>query len=280
MRQLKINKSYTNRDSLDVYLKDIASIDLIDTDREVYLAGQIKKGNKQALNELVCANLRFVVSVAKQYQNRGLGLADLVNEGNIGLLHAAEKFDETKGFKFISYAVWWIRQSILQALAEQSRNIRIPINQVGVISKINKVYSRYEQLYQRFPSPEEVSKEIDIPADKIEELLKASVRNVSIDAPVSEDSSPLVDLIPDKNSPIADNNLAKEDVSIEVERVLNTLTVRERAIIRLTFGIGCQELSIESIGDRLDLSRERVRQLKEQALAKLRKKYKILKNVL
>ena len=280
MRQLKINKSYTNRDSLDVYLKDIASIDLIDTDREVYLAGQIKKGNKQALNELVCANLRFVVSVAKQYQNRGLGLADLVNEGNIGLLHAAEKFDETKGFKFISYAVWWIRQSILQALAEQSRNIRIPINQVGVISKINKVYSRYEQLYQRFPSPEEVSKEIDIPADKIEELLKASVRNVSIDAPVSEDSSPLVDLIPNKNSPIADNNLAKEDVSIEVERVLNTLTVRERAIIRLTFGIGCQELSIESIGDRLDLSRERVRQLKEQALAKLRKKYKILKNVL
>lgn len=280
MRQLKINKSYTNRDSLDAYLKDIASIDLIDTDREVYLAKQIKEGNKQALNELVCANLRFVVSVAKQYQNRGLGLADLVNEGNIGLLHAAEKFDETKGFKFISYAVWWIRQSILQALAEQSRNIRIPINQVGVISKINKVYSRYEQLYQRFPSPEEVSKEIDIPVDKIEELLKASVRNVSIDAPVSEDSSPLVDLIPNKNSPIADNNLAKEDVSIEVERVLNTLTVRERAIIRLTFGIGCQELSIESIGDRLDLSRERVRQLKEQALAKLRKKYKILKNVL
>ena len=218
------------------------------------------------------ANLRFVVSVAKQYQNQGLSLPDLINEGNLGLIKAAEKFDETKGFKFISYAVWWIRQSILQALAEQSRIVRLPLNQVGSLNKINKALSQFEQKYERSPSNEELSEMIDIPQDKISDTLRVSGRHVSVDAPFVEgEDNSLLDVIPNDDSPMADKGLVNESLSTEIERSLQVLTVREREIIKSFFGIGCQEMTLEEIGERLDLTRERVRQIKEKAIRKLKK---------
>jgi RNA polymerase primary sigma factor len=273
MRQLKITKSITNRESasLDKYLQEIGREDLITVEEEVELAQAIKKGDRRALEKLTRANLRFVVSVAKQYQNQGLSLPDLINEGNLGLIKAAEKFDETRGFKFISYAVWWIRQSILQALAEQSRIVRLPLNLVGSLNKINKALSRFEQENERKPSPEELAAELDIPVDKVSDTLNVSGRHISVDAPFveGEDNSRL-DTIIDKNSPIADGGLLDESLAKEIDRVLSTLTERECEIIKMFFGIGCQEVTLEEIGDKFGLTRERVRQIKEKAIRRLR----------
>ena len=234
MRQLKITKSITNRESasLDKYLQEIGREELITVEEEVELAQRIKKGDQKALEKLTSANLRFVVSVAKQYQNQGLSLPDLINEGNLGLIRAAEKFDETRGFKFISYAVWWIRQSILQALAEQSRIVRLPLNQVGSLNKINKALARFEQEHERAPSPEELAKELDLPKDKIADTLRVSGRHVSVDAPFAEgEDNSLLDVLVNSDSPIADRGLMNESLSIEVDRALSTLTERERDII-------------------------------------------------
>lgn len=273
MRQLKIVKSITNRESasLDKYLQEIGREDLISVEDEVELAQRIKKGDAKALEKLTCANLRFVVSVAKQYQNQGLSLPDLINEGNLGLIKAAERFDETRGFKFISYAVWWIRQSILQALAEQSRIVRLPLNQVGSINRINKALAKFEQENERRPSPEEISEVLDIPVDKIADSLKASGRHISVDAPFVEgEDNSLLDVLPNDDSPVADKELINESLSKEIERALNTLNEREKEIIKCFFGIGCQEMTLEEIGDKCDLTRERVRQIKEKAIRKLR----------
>ena len=268
MRQLKITKSITNRESasLDKYLQEIGREELVSPEEEVELAQRIRQGDQVALEKLTRANLRFVVSVAKQYQNQGLSLPDLINEGNLGLIKAAEKFDETRGFKFISYAVWWIRQSILQALAEQSRIVRLPLNQ------INKALGRFEQENERQPSTQELADMIDIPKDKIDDTLRVSGRHVSMDAPVvdGEDNS-LLDVLPNDDSPMADRGLNKESLSTEVERALQVLTPREREIIKCFFGIGCQEMTLEEIGENLDLTRERVRQIKENAIRKLKK---------
>ncbi len=273
MRQLKITKSITNRESasLDKYLQEIGKEDLITVEEEVELAQRIKKGDQAALERLTRANLRFVVSVAKQYQNQGLSLPDLINEGNLGLIKAAEKFDETRGFKFISYAVWWIRQSILQALAEQSRIVRLPLNQVGSLNKINKAYSKFEQEYERQPSPEELADTLELPKEKVADTLKVSGRHVSMDAPFSdgEDNS-LLDVLINNDSPKADTDLMKESLSREIERSLSTLTERERDIVKLFFGIGIQEMTLEEIGERFGLTRERVRQIKEKAIRRLR----------
>lgn len=262
MRQLKITKSITNRESasLDKYLQEIGKEDLITVEEEVDLAQRIKKGDKEALEKLTRANLRFVVSVAKQYQNQGLSLPDLINEGNLGLIKAAEKFDETRGFKFISYAVWWIRQSILQALAEQSRIVRLPLNQVGSLNKINKAFARFEQEHERTPSPEELANELDIPKEKVTDTLRVSGRHVSVDAPFAdgEDNS-LLDVLVNNDSPIADRGLINESLSTEVDRALSTLTDRERDIIKYFFGIGCSEMTLEEIGEKFGLTRERVR---------------------
>ncbi|MBP5668445.1 MAG: sigma-70 family RNA polymerase sigma factor, partial [Salinivirgaceae bacterium] len=285
MRQLKITKSITNRESasLDKYLQEIGKEDLITVEEEVELAQRIRKGDRLALEKLTKANLRFVVSVAKQYQNQGLSLPDLINEGNLGLIKAAEKFDETRGFKFISYAVWWIRQSILQALAEQSRIVRLPLNQVGSLNKINKAYSKFEQENERVPSPEELAAMMDLPKEKIVDTLRVSGRHVSVDAPFveSEDNS-LLDVLENKDSPIADDMLMNESLSREIERSLATLTERERDIIRLFFGIGCQEMTLEEIGEKFGLTRERVRQIKEKAIRRLRhtSRSKLLKTYL
>ena len=271
MRQLKITKSITNRESasLDKYLQEIGE-ELITVDREVELAGRIRNGDRAALEELVRSNLRFVVSVAKQYQNQGLSLPDLINEGNLGLIKAAEKFDETRGFKFISYAVWWIRQSILQALAEQSRIVRLPLNQVGSMNKINKAYQRFEQEYERKPSAEELAEMLDIPVDKIAETLKMSGRHVSVDAPFVEgEDNSLIDVMVNEDSPNADRGLINESLSTEIGRALATLTPREADILRKFFGIGTPEKTLEEIGDELHLTRERVRQIKEKAIRKL-----------
>ena len=253
MRQLKITKSITNRESasLDKYLQEIGKEDLITVEEEVDLAQRIKKGDKEALEKLTRANLRFVVSVAKQYQNQGLSLPDLINEGNLGLIKAAEKFDETRGFKFISYAVWWIRQSILQALAEQSRIVRLPLNQVGSLNKINKAFARFEQEHERTPSPEELADELDLPKEKVTDTLRVSGRHVSVDAPFSdgEDNS-LLDVLVNSDSPIADRGLINESLGTEVERALSTLTDRERDIIKYFFGIGCSEMTLEEIGEK------------------------------
>ena len=269
MRQLKITKSITNRESasLDKYLQEIGKEDLITVEEEVDLAQRIKKGDKEALEKLTRANLRFVVSVAKQYQNQGLSLPDLINEGNLGLIKAAEKFDETRGFKFISYAVWWIRQSILQALAEQSRIVRLPLNQVGSLNKINKAFARFEQEHERTPSPEELADELDLPKEKVTDTLRVSGRHVSVDAPFSdgEDNS-LLDVLVNSDSPIADRGLINESLGTEVERALSTLTDRERDIIKYFFGIGCSEMTLEEIGEKFGLTRERVRQIKEKAI--------------
>lgn len=274
MRQLKITKSITNRESasLDKYLQEIGREELVSPEEEVELAQRIRKGDQVALEKLTRANLRFVVSVAKQYQNQGLSLPDLINEGNLGLIKAAEKFDETRGFKFISYAVWWIRQSILQALAEQSRIVRLPLNQVGSLNKINKALGKFEQENERQPSTEELADMIEVPKDKIADTLRVSGRHVSVDAPFVEgEDNSLLDVLPNDDSPSADRGLVGESLSTEIERALQILTVREREIIKSFFGIGCQEMTLEEIGERLDLTRERVRQIKEKAIRKLKK---------
>lgn len=274
MRQLKITKSITNRESasLDKYLQEIGREELVSPEEEVELAQRIRKGDQEALEKLTRANLRFVVSVAKQYQNQGLSLPDLINEGNLGLIKAAEKFDETRGFKFISYAVWWIRQSILQALAEQSRIVRLPLNQVGSLNKINKALGKFEQENERQPSTEELADMIDIPKDKIADTLRVSGRHVSVDAPFVEgEDNSLLDVLPNDDSPSADRGLTNESLGTEIERALQILTVREREIIKSFFGIGCQEMTLEEIGERLGLTRERVRQIKEKAIRKLKK---------
>ena len=273
MRQLKITKSITNRESasLDKYLQEIAKEDLLSSDEEVELAQRIRKGDRKALDKLTKANLRFVVSVAKQYQNQGLSLPDLINEGNLGLIKAAEKFDETRGFKFISDAVWWIRQSILQALAEQSRIVRLPLNQVGSLNKINKALSKFEQENERMPSPEELAEILDIPREKISDTLRVSGRHVSVDAPFVEgEDNSLLDVLPNNDSPNADSGLVNESLNKEIERALSTLTERERDIVKNFFGIGCQEMTLEEIGEKFNLTRERVRQIKEKAIRKLR----------
>ena len=273
MRQLKITKSITNRESasLDKYLQEIGKEDLITVEEEVELAQRIRKGDQNALEKLTRANLRFVVSVAKQYQNQGLSLPDLINEGNLGLIKAAEKFDETRGFKFISYAVWWIRQSILQALAEQSRIVRLPLNQVGSLNKINKAFSRFEQENERRPSPEELADSLDLPAEKVADTLRVSGRHISVDAPFVEgEDNSLLDVLVNDDSPIADRTLINESLSTEVERALSTLTERERDIIKLFFGINTQEMTLEEIGEKFGLTRERVRQIKEKAIRRLR----------
>ncbi|HTO38118.1 MAG TPA: RNA polymerase sigma factor RpoD/SigA [Brumimicrobium sp.] len=275
MRQLKITKSITNRESqsLDKYLQDIGKEELITADEEVELARKIKQGDQKALEKLTRANLRFVVSVAKQYQNQGLTLPDLINEGNLGLIKAAQKFDETRGFKFISYAVWWIRQSILSALAEQARIVRLPLNQVGSLNKINKAYSRLEQEFERAPSAEELAEALEVPEDKIKESLKVSGRHVSMDAPLStnEDGGTLMDVMANDDSPKADSHLMAESLQREIERSLSTLTDKEREIVRLFFGIGMNHgLTLEEIGTKFNLTRERVRQIKEKAIRRLR----------
>lgn len=285
MRQLKITKSITNRESasLDKYLQEIGKEDLITVEEEVELAQRIRKGDQRALEKLTRANLRFVVSVAKQYQNQGLSLPDLINEGNLGLIKAAEKFDETRGFKFISYAVWWIRQSILQALAEQSRIVRLPLNQVGSLNKINKAFSRFEQEHERRPSPEELAETLDLPAEKVADTLRVSGRHILVDAPFVEgEDNSLLDVLVNDDSPVADKTLINESLSTEVERALATLTERERDIIRLFFGINCQEMTLEEIGEKFGLTRERVRQIKEKAIRRLRhsSRSKLLKTYL
>ncbi|MBI9062517.1 MAG: sigma-70 family RNA polymerase sigma factor [Marinilabiliaceae bacterium] len=285
MRQLKITKSITNRESasLDKYLQEIGREELISVEEEVELAQRIKKGDQIALEKLTRANLRFVVSVAKQYQNQGLSLPDLINEGNLGLIKAAEKFDETRGFKFISYAVWWIRQSILQALAEQSRIVRLPLNQVGSLNKINKAYSKFEQENERKPSPEELAEKLELPADKVADTMRVSGRHISVDAPFVEgEDNSLLDVLVNSDSPNADKALMNESLIREIERALATLTERECDIIKLFFGIGCQEMTLEEIGERFGLTRERVRQIKEKAIRRLRhtSRSKLLKSYL
>lgn len=284
MRQLKITKSITNRESasLDKYLQEIGREELITVSEEVELAQRIKKGDREALDKLTRANLRFVVSVAKQYQNQGLSLPDLINEGNLGLIRAAQKFDETRGFKFISYAVWWIRQSILQALAEQSRIVRLPLNQVGSLNKISKELSRFEQENERRPSAEELAERLDIPVDKISDTLKVSGRSISVDAPFVEgEDNSLLDVLPNDDSPSADASLNQESLSKEVDRALRQLYDRERDILKMFFGIGCPEMTLEEIGAKFDLTRERVRQIKEKAIRRLKgQKSKLLKSYL
>ncbi len=285
MRQLKITKSITNRESasLDKYLQEIGREDLITVEEEVELAQRIRNGDRLALEKLTRANLRFVVSVAKQYQNQGLSLPDLINEGNLGLIKAAEKFDETRGFKFISYAVWWIRQSILQALAEQSRIVRLPLNQVGSLNKINKAFSKFEQENERRPSPEELSQELDIPVEKIADTMKVSGRHISVDAPFVEgEDNSLLDVMVNDDSPNADRVLINESLSKEIDRALSTLTEREHDIIKKFFGIGVPEMTLEEIGEEFGLTRERVRQIKEKAIRRLRSssKSKLLKGYL
>jgi RNA polymerase primary sigma factor len=274
MRQLKITKSITNRESasLDKYLQEIGREELITAEEEVVLAKKIKDGDQRALEKLTRANLRFVVSVAKQYQNQGLSLPDLINEGNLGLIKAARRFDETRGFKFISYAVWWIRQSILQALAEQSRIVRLPLNQVGSLNKINKAYSKLEQQFEREPSAEELADILDLPIDKVSDTMKVSGRHVSMDAPFANgEESSLLDVLVNLDSPKADTGLMNESLSREIDRALSTLTERERDVVKLFFGIGLNHgLTLEEIGDKFDLTRERVRQIKEKAIRRLR----------
>ena len=282
MRQLKITRSITNRESeaLEKYLSEIGREELLSSDEEVELAQRIRKGDQQALERLTKANLRFVVSVAKQYQNQGLALPDLINEGNLGLIKAAEKFDETRGFKFISYAVWWIRQSILQAIAEQSRIVRLPLNQVGSMNKINQMLSKFEQENERRPSVDEISERIDLPEDKVDEAMLIGGRHVSVDAPFidGEDNS-LLDVLVNNDAPMADRELVMESLRAEIESALKILNERERNIVTAFYGIGQPEMTLEEIGSKFGLTRERVRQIKEKAIRRLRNntKNKILK---
>lgn len=283
MRQLKITKQVTNREtaSLDKYLQEIGKVDLITSEQEVELAQKIKAGDRAALERLTKANLRFVVSVAKQYQNQGLSLPDLINEGNLGLIKAAQRFDETRGFKFISYAVWWIRQSILQALAEQSRIVRLPLNKIGSINKINKAYATLEQEHERAPSAEEISELLDMSENDVKESMKNSGRHVSMDAPLVEgEDSNLYDVLNTGESPSPDGELMVESLRVEIERALQTLTPREADLIRLYFGLnGTHAMTLEEIGETFDLTRERVRQIKEKAIRRLKhtSRSKILK---
>ena len=285
MRQLKTTKSITNRESasLDKYLQEIGHEELISVEEEVELAQRIKKGDRKALEKLTKANLRFVVSVAKQYQNQGLSLPDLINEGNLGLIKAAEKFDETRGFKFISYAVWWIRQSILQAIAEQSRIVRLPLNQVGSVNKINRVLNKFEQENERRPSVDEIADKVDLPEDKVVDALKVNGHHVSVDAPfVDGEDNSLLDVMANTDSPMADKELVMESLRDEISRALSTLNERERNIIEAFFGINQPEMTLEEIGDKYGLTRERVRQIKEKAIRRLRHntKNKMLKSYL
>lgn len=273
MRQLKITKSITNRESasLDKYLQEIGREELISVEEEVELAARIRKGDRRALEKLTRANLRFVVSVAKQYQNQGLSLPDLINEGNLGLIKAAEKFDETRGFKFISYAVWWIRQSILQALAEQARIVRLPLNQVGSLNKITKALAKFEQENERRPSADELAETIGLPVDKISETMKVQGRHISVDAPFVEgEDNSLLDVLVNDDSPMADRSLVNESLQKEIDRALDSLSEREKEIICMFFGIGQPEQTLEEIGRTFDLTRERVRQIKEKAIRRLR----------
>ena len=275
MRQLKITKSITNRESqsLEKYLQEIGKVELLEAEEEVMLAQKIKQGDTRSLDRLVKANLRFVVSVAKQYQNQGLTLSDLINEGNLGLIKAAMRFDETKGFKFISYAVWWIRQSILQSLAEQSRIVRLPLNKVGLTNKISKAYQSLEQEFEREPSPQEIAELLDLPIEEVAATMKAGFRHVSIDSPVAEgEDITLMDLLENTNEAQTDEKLAyHESLHVEIERSLGTLTDRQKKVICFFFGIGVDRaLSLEDIGSRFNLTRERVRQIKDKAINKLR----------
>jgi RNA polymerase primary sigma factor len=287
MRQLKITKSITNRESqsLEKYLQEIGKVDLLTPEEEVDLAKRIKQGDQTALEKLTKANLRFVVSVAKQYQNQGLSLSDLINEGNLGLIKAAQRFDETRGFKFISYAVWWIRQSILQALAEQSRIVRLPLNKVGSLNKINKAFSELEQNYEREPSAEELANLLEIPTEEVETTLGVAARHVSMDAPfVDGEDNSLLDVLENIHSPKTDQDLEyTESLRTEIERSLSTLTDRQMDVIKLYFGIGVEHpMSLEDIGDKFGLTRERVRQIKDKAINKLRSanRSKLLKHYL
>lgn len=285
MRQLKITKSITNRESesLDKYLMEIGKEELISIEEEVELSQRIKKGDRKALERLTRANLRFVVSVAKQYQNQGLSLPDLINEGNLGLIRAAEKFDETRGFKFISYAVWWIRQSILQAIAEQSRLVRLPLNQVGSAGKIARAVNKFEQENERHPSAEELSEAIDMPSDKIDETILATSHHMSVDAPFSDgDDGSLLDILVNDDAPMADRQLVVESLRTEINEALKSLSERERNVVEASFGINQPELTLDEIGTKYGLTRERVRQIKEKALRRLRvsTKNKMLKSYL
>jgi len=287
MRQLKITKSITNRESqsLEKYLQEIGKVDLITPEEEVSLAIRIKQGDQAALEKLTKANLRFVVSVAKQYQNQGLSLSDLINEGNLGLIKAAQRFDETRGFKFISYAVWWIRQSILQALAEQSRIVRLPLNKVGLSNKINKAYSQLEQEYEREPSPDELASILEINTEEVEATLGVAARHVSMDAPFMDgEDNTLMDVLENPNSISADAGLSHLDsLRTEIDRSLSTLTERQKDVVKLYFGIGVEhQLSLEDIGEKFGLTRERVRQIKDKAITKLRSasRCRLLRNYL
>jgi RNA polymerase primary sigma factor len=275
MRQLKITKSITNRESqsLEKYLQEIGKVELISPEEEVKLAGLIKQGNQAALDKLTKANLRFVVSVAKQYQNQGLSLPDLINEGNLGLIKAAQRFDETRGFKFISYAVWWIRQSILQALAEQSRIVRLPLNKVGLTNRIQKAFSLLEQEFEREPSPEELAELLELETEEVSATLGIAARHVSMDSPMSEgEDNTLIDVLVNHNAELADNNIAhKESLKQEIERSMKMLTERQKEVICYFFGLGVDHpMSLEDIGDKFNLTRERVRQIKDKAITKLR----------
>lgn len=286
MRQLKIIKQVTNREtvSLDKYLHEIGKVDLLTTEEEVNLARRLKEGDKAALDQLVKANLRFVVSVSKQYQNQGLSLPDLINEGNLGLIKAAQRFDETRGFKFISYAVWWIRQAILQALAEQARIVKLPLNKIGSINKVNRAFTDLEQKFEREPSIDELSEVLELAPNDIKEALKSSNRHISMDAPLSQDEdSNMYDVLLSSETPSPDRGLLNDSLRKEIERALATLTIREAAIIRLYFGLnGKHPHTLEEIGEELDLTRERVRQIKEKAIKRLKQttRSKVLKSYL
>ncbi|HKL67948.1 MAG TPA: sigma-70 family RNA polymerase sigma factor [Bacteroidales bacterium] len=286
MRQLKITKQVTNRDtpSLDKYLQEIGKVDLISPEEEVELARRIKKGDKVALGKLVKANLRFVVSVAKQYQNQGMSLPDLINEGNLGLIKAAQRFDETRGFKFISYAVWWIRQAILQSLAEQARIVRLPVNKIGSINKINRAFAKLEQEFEREPSSQEIADVLQLAPEEVKEVLKSNGRTVSMDAPISsEEDNDMYDVLESDDNPSPDKHLMNESLTYEIERALSTLSPRESKVIKLYFGINLKHpLTLEEIGEELGLTRERVRQIKEKALKRIQytTRSKILKTYL
>ena len=285
MRQLKITKSITNRESavLEKYLQEISKETMISAEEEVELAQRIKKGDTKALERLTKANLRFVVSVAKQYQNQGLSLPDLINEGNLGLLKAAERFDETRGFKFISYAVWWIRQSILQAISEQSRIVRLPLNQVGSVNKINREINRFEQLNERRPSVDEIAEKVDLPQEKIDEAMAINGHQISVDAPFVEgEDNSLLDVMANSDAPLADNQLVEESLKSEIQNALSALNERERNVVEASYGINQPEMTLEEIGTKFGLTRERVRQIKEKAIRKLRnsKANKFLKTYL
>jgi len=286
MRQLKITKQVTNRDtpSLDKYLQEIGRVDLISPEEEVMLARKIKTGDSEALARLVKANLRFVVSVAKQYQNQGMGLPDLINEGNLGLMKAAQRFDETRGFKFISYAVWWIRQAILQSLAEQARIVRLPVNKIGSINRINRAFARLEQEYEREPSSQEIAELLEMIPEDVKESLKTNGRTISMDAPISnEDENTMYDVMQSPDTPSPDKNLINESLAWEIERALSTLSQREAKVLKLYFGLGMKHpFTLEEIGEELSLTRERVRQIKEKAIKRIQftTRCKILKSYL